>query len=560
MLWLLLIIITGSVTWLLTMVKSGLVYSYGMGFWGPNGHDGVWHLALIESLKRGTLEMPIYAGEQIKNYHIGFDLLLAWISKLTMIPSVNLYFQVLPIVTSVLIGYLTYRLVFVWTKSQVQALWATFFVYFGGSFGYLVSLFREQTIGGESMFWSQQGISTLINPPFALSLVFLLCGLLALHNYTEKKNILSLGLIILCFSVLAQVKVYAGILGLGSLFVAGAFYFWKHKNPQILIASIISLALSAVLFFPLNKNSSGLVVFQPFWFLETMMALSDRFYWPKFYEAMTNYRLGDVWHKMLAAYGIAFLIFLLGNLGTRVVGLKEVWSRVRKPDTLGVFMLCTAAGGVFFPMFFLQKGTPWNTIQFFYYTLFVFSLYAGITLGKWFENKRMSHVMMYVTAFFIILLTIPSTYATLKHYLPNRPPAMISKEELEALNFLADRPTGVVLTYPYDAEKAQKAISNPPRPLYLYESTAYVSAFSKKPVYLENEVNLNITGFDWRKRRLEVEEWQASTVHEYVPRFLRDRNIKYVYWVKPQRATLGESQLGMKLIFENKQVTIYEVE
>ncbi|MDO8452641.1 MAG: hypothetical protein Q7S79_02720, partial [bacterium] len=186
--WLLVVVITGVLTWVLTMVKSGLVYPYGMGFWGPNGHDAVWHLALIEGLKRNSLEMPIFAGEQIKNYHIGFDLLLAWTSKLTGIPAVNLYFQVLPIVTSILIGYLTYLLVSKWSGSKSQALWSTFFVYFGGSLGFVVSLFREQTIGGESMFWSQQGISTLINPPFALSLVFLLSGLLALLSYTKKKN------------------------------------------------------------------------------------------------------------------------------------------------------------------------------------------------------------------------------------------------------------------------------------------------------------------------------------------------------------------------------------
>jgi hypothetical protein len=56
------------------MVKSGVYYGYGIGFWGPNGHDGVWHISLINSLSKGSLEMPIFAGEQIKNYHIGFEL------------------------------------------------------------------------------------------------------------------------------------------------------------------------------------------------------------------------------------------------------------------------------------------------------------------------------------------------------------------------------------------------------------------------------------------------------------------------------------------------------
>ncbi|MEK7112139.1 MAG: hypothetical protein AAB875_02315, partial [Patescibacteria group bacterium] len=152
-----------------------------------------------------------------------------------------------------------------------------------------------------------------------------------------------------------------------------------------------------------------------------------------------------------------------------------------------VFFIVVIVSGGLIPMFFLQAGTPWNTIQFFYYSLFFSGILAGIVLGE--SAKRVPSI-----AVFIFLLTIPTTIGTLSHYLPSRPPAKISKEELKALNFLAKEPTGVVLTYPFDALKAKEAEVNPPRPLYLYESTAYVSAFTKKPVYLEDEVNLDITG------------------------------------------------------------------
>ncbi|KKU02814.1 MAG: hypothetical protein UX03_C0026G0007, partial [Candidatus Woesebacteria bacterium GW2011_GWE1_45_18] len=165
-----LLVATGSLVWSLTMVKSGLVYSYGMGFWGPNGHDGVWHLALAESLSRGSRWMPVFSGEVLKNYHVGFDLVLVLLNKVTTIPIVNLYFQIIPPVLAVLIGVLVYKFVVLWRKSREEAFWATFFVYFGGSFGWMVTLLRSGEIGGESMFWAQQSVSTLINPPFALSL------------------------------------------------------------------------------------------------------------------------------------------------------------------------------------------------------------------------------------------------------------------------------------------------------------------------------------------------------------------------------------------------------
>src|SRR3989344_6634701 len=79
-----LLITVGTAVWSLTMIKSGWSYRYGLGFWGANGHDGVWHLALINSITKELSQslwkgfsIPVFAGSQLQNYHIGFDLLLA---------------------------------------------------------------------------------------------------------------------------------------------------------------------------------------------------------------------------------------------------------------------------------------------------------------------------------------------------------------------------------------------------------------------------------------------------------------------------------------------------
>ena len=121
----LIVIILGSFTWLLTIFKSGLRYGYGLGFWGANGHDGIWHIALSSNLSNLNFENPVFAGEKIKNYHIGFDLILGLISKITQIPLVNLYFQVLPVILSLAIGILTYQFVENWTKSKSKAFLST---------------------------------------------------------------------------------------------------------------------------------------------------------------------------------------------------------------------------------------------------------------------------------------------------------------------------------------------------------------------------------------------------------------------------------------------------
>ena len=556
------LILIGTVIWSLIMVKSGLLYDFGMGFWGPNGHDGVWHVALINHLANGSWQMPVFAGETLKNYHVGFDLLLAILHKITTIPVQTLYFQIIPPIIAFLTGFLTYKFVYLWKKSKSQAFWATFFIYFAGSFGWMISLAREGQIGGESMFWSQQAISTLVNPPFALSVVLMLLGLIGLLKLKKSSTAWRLLAISLIFGILVQIKVYAGVLSLGGLFIAGLYEFIKGKKTTLIKVFVASSIFAALFFFPLNQGFTSLIVFRPFWFLETMMDLSDRFYWPRFAEAMVNYRLGNIWFKAIPAYSIAFLVFVVGNMGIRIIKVPlmiQWFKKYKKLSFVEIFFAVVIFFGIVFPMFFLQEGTPWNTIQFFYYSLVFSGILAGMFLGEWLEIQK-NNKKKFLAIASILVLTLPTTMATLKHYLPARPPAKISHEELEALSFLSEQPDGVVLTYPFDRIAAEAARPNPPRPLYLYESTAYVSAFGDKSVYLEDEVNLDITGYQWRQRRKEVESFLDSLDHAGVWSFLRENNITYVYWIKGQRATLGEGQLGMTRIFENSEVDIYKVD
>lgn len=513
-----LLIILGTLVWSVTMVKSGLVYNYGMGFWGANGHDGIWHISLINSLSKGNLGMPIFAGETIKNYHLGFDIIVAILHATTRIPAINLYFQIIPPLLAFGVGWSAYSLVLDWTKNSQSALWAVFFTYFGGSWGWV---FR----GGESMFWSQQSISTLINPPFALSLIILFLGLRQLHRK-------SLFWSILLFGSLAAIKIYASVLILAGLAVASLI---SQSTRKVFIGSLL---VSLALFLPLNSHSSGLLVWQPGWFLETMMAVSDRVNWPKFYSAMTSYKSGHDLIKFPLIYGVALLIFLLGNFGTRIVGLFKA------PDPI---LTTTILLGTVLPMLFLQTGTPWNTIQFFYYSLALTGLLAGIAVSR--QPKWL--------AICTILLTVPTTLDSLKHYLPSRPPAMVSHEELAALNFLSKQPSGVVLS----SAPAIDPYAPAPRPLYQYESTAYVSALSRQPGFVEDYVNLNITGFDWQTRKDEVASFFTQTNPTLARKFLFDHNIKYIYLsdIANIRPLLSASELGGTSLFENSQAAVWKL-
>jgi len=558
---LVLLLIVGTVLWSLTMVKSGLCLEKGcqtgIGFWGPNGHDAIWHISLSESLGRATLEMPVFAGEKIKNYHLGFDYLLSFLNKETTLSTSLLYFQVLPPIFAFLIGLLTYQLVYLWKKSKEAALWTTFFVYFGGGFGWIVTLLRDGQINGESLFWAQGSFSTLINPPYGLSLTLILTGLILLFKFKEKPSLINGLLIVVSFGVLAQIKVYAAILVLAALLAVCVYEYFKNKNLKLFFVFIGVLVLTLFLTFSFNKNIGSILVFKPFWFLETMVGTVDRFYWPRFYSAMTTYKMGNIWLKLIPAYFLAFTIFLIGNLGTRVLAffeLVKLGKNFKKLSFLDVFIITVVNLGLIIPLFFIQKGTSWNTIQFFYYSLFFLSFYAGI-----FVSEQKNKITKLLLPLIVLLMVIPTTIATLRHFLPSRPPAKITASEIEALTFLKSQADGVVLTYPYDAKKAKESEINPPRPLYLYESTAYVSAYSGKISFLEDEVNLDITGYDWKQRRALVEEFFAQSCNCTKNSFLTTNNISYLYLVKGQNPAFESGKPGLTKLFDNKEVVILKV-
>ena len=549
------VIAAGVVVWSVTMVKSGWVYAYGMGFWGANGHDGIWHLALIESFLRGSFEMPVFAGETLRNYHVGFDLMVAGLARLTGVAPVRWYFQILPPIMAALIGFLVYRLVYMWRGSRWQAVWAVFFCYFGAGWGWVVEFIRSGTLGGESMFWAQGAISTLINPPYALSLVFIVSGLILVLQLREKLSFSRFLAAVFLWGVLLEVKVYAGILVLVSFWVAllwefrvkkrQSFYLWGVWGGVVLISGCLY-----ALFF---RGSQGVLVWQPGWFLETMMG-TDRLNWPKFYEAMVNYKMGGVWLKGGVAYLTAAVIFLLGNLGVRFLGFCSL-KKVKEWVWLDVFILTLVICGMVLPMLWVQKGTAWNTVQFFYYSLFFMGVWAGVYFGEWWEKRKMLGRWMLGLA--VLGLILPATWGSLRHYLPNRPPAKISNEELTAMAFLRGLLKGAVLTYPFDRAAAEAEVDNPPRPLYLYESTAYVSAFSGKPVYLEDEVNLVITGYDYQLRRERALEFFRTGNITWAKEFLENNGISYIYLTKGQGMRLDEDDLGWKKVFENQEVRVY---
>lgn len=538
------LIFSGSIVWSLTSIKNGLVYNYGLGFWGPNGHDAIWHLSLISELtKNFPPQNPIYSGIPLTNYHYFYDLLVAKFAAISGLSILDLVFRFFPVFFALLAGTLIYKLTFKISKSFTASFWATFFLYFGGSFGWVISYFRNGDFGGETMFWSQQSISTLLNPPFAASLVMLLAGLLVFYRLKEKFSAVDLAAAAVLFGSLIEFKAYGGVLIVGSLFLYGAERVFR-KDIKFLALFFLAALISAVVFLPNNSGSESLIEFLPLWLVNTMITSQDRLNWYR----MTITLQSAVPYKLIYAYSVGTFIFILGNFGTRLTGLfslKELW----RERVLFYILLFS----VIFPLLFIQKGNSWNIVQFIYYGLFIMAIFAGISLGK--LSKILPKAVYGIVAVIIVLLTLPTTANTLTQYLPARPPARLSVDEYEALSFLRTQPAGVVLSYPF--EEKSKSFFQTPLPLAAYTSTAYVSAFSGKQSFIEDTINLEILGIDGKPRINLAREIFRN--QNKAKELLTQNGISYVYLFKPLKIEFDENKVGVKNIYENGEVKIFKV-
>lgn len=552
---LILTVATGAIFQSLALLRSGWVYDFGLGFWGPLGHDGIWHQALINQLiKQVPPQNPVLSGEILLNYHYFFDLLVAGTVRLSQIPIMDLLYRFYPLTFSVLLGLGTYLLVMKITGSRVATLISLFFVYFAGSFGWIVEFIREGHFGGESAFWVNQPVSMNLNPPFAISLLIVIAIVLILGSVKEKIKFMPGLLLVILIGALMEFKVYAGVVVLGALSLISLGTAIIFKNFSYFKVFVFSVLVTALVFLPQNKGAGELLVWSPFWFVHSMIDFPDRVGWIRLSSARDAYFARGEWFKFLSAETLALIIFIIGNLGMRFIGLFSMISRVKNElgkDMVFTVVLLMSAVSLVIPLVFIQKGNPWNTIQFMYYFLYFIALFSGVALIS--VLKRVPKSLGWGIAFVVLLLAPINAAVTFRSALYPSSPSRLTLPELEALDVLKNLPDGTVLTLPYDRNVRTKL--SDPFPLYAYETTAYVSAFSGKVTFVEDEIQNEILQTDYRKRLVATQGFFQS----FDRSFFANWGIRYVYLLKSKNIGVDPVILNLEKIYENSEVLIYGV-
>ncbi len=556
----LLIILIGAALQSVTMIKSGRWCDYGLCFWGPNGHDAFVHLALENSFQKHLwpLTNPTFASAPLFNYHILFDYLTALLSRFLNVPLLDLYFRYLPILMSMGIGLLALLLMKVWKKQTSSICWTLILIYLGGSWGFVFNLFRTHRLwGGESLFWSTQAISTLINPPLAFSLIIFLVFLLLFARWQAQLTLKRVIVLALVGALLIQAKAYAAaILGLGLAILSLQSFVSKDRRfRQLFLLTGLLAGFSFLLFLPTYRQGSNLFVISPFWFIKAMIDSPDRLGWQRAANAWQFYESQHLVIKLALLQSVGLFIFFLGNLGLRVLGIRDMFSKLRSQDfSLSLISWCILIG-LLIPLVVVQTSNPWNSIQFMYYSLFFLSFFAGPTVAVWLFTRQ--NLISFSAVLMVVVLGIlPTTWGTLQDYFSPTPAAYISPSELRVLDTLEHLPKGLVVAPNFNLDQARVFLE--PKPIFAYTSTAYISALSGQPTYLSDEINLAISGYDYTASKRDVNRFFNTTDTVWQKHFLKENNIGYIYQT-PDQLQVDPRTINLYPINESPMVSLYGV-
>lgn len=561
-----LILITGVISQVLVNAPSGLPYQDGLYFWSSHGRDGIWHLALMEEMHKSVFpfQNPVFAGYRLQNYHFFVDLLMSEVTRLVPFYSLDVYFRFVPVLFSILLGLSSFILARLWVNSRTAGIWAMFFTYFVGSFGYIVIFLRNGNIfGGETVFWINQPHSVVGNPPQAAAFIILLTFIVLFLRYLQSYKDAYLILLILLGGVIAGFKVYAGMVLLITLFLTGLYAALFNKNYKILMTWIGISVLSLCVLIPNSSSSTKFVIFEPWWFIRTMvvdkLGLIDWEHKRQHYLSvgrLTSYL------RILQLEIISFFIFLLGNLGTRSLGFLKfikIFKRGIKGDLFSLFFISFTCISFLIPLFFLQRGVVYNSIQFAQYFLLLFGLLSAIAVTE-FMRKLKNLYLRIILSVIIVVFSVPTQIGLLWQFYSNPALSKITYQELDALNFLRSQSgeDAVILTAPFNKYEKAK-YKDPPIPIYAWYDTGYVSAFSAKQSLIADEEQITIMGYDVNALSKAREEIFQTADVKLINEFLKKYGVDYIYLAWDQKFATDSATINMDLAFENKDTRVYKV-
>lgn len=556
---LLVVFILGIIGQLLVISPSGKLNNGDLVFWSSHAHDSSWHIALMEEFKKGyPLQNPALAGERLVNYHFFSDIAPSVFSSF-FLSKWDLYFRFFPLFYSAELGAMAFIFGRKFGKSFSAGVWSSIFAYFSGSFGFIVTLMQNHQIAGESIFGSSQIQSSIGNPPQVVSLILVLTFFYLFSLFITHRNKTLTFLCILLAGTLIVFKVYAGVVVLAGLAIAAACQLIKERKAYILSLFLPSLALSSALYFPNVSATTSFLIFQPWWYIQIMMITPDHLNLIDWEHKRQTYLADHNLKRVLQLEVEAFLIFFIGNLGMRFIGLWDFFKSFKNifSDYLIQILFSTALISFILPLLFLQKGVASNTIQFLQYFLLIMGIFAATTTSKLIE-KIPSLAGKTTLILSIIVLSIPTQIGLLNTFYSRPAFAKIQGDELIALNFIKQNTpsNSIFLTPPFN-KYLDTHQSTPP--IWAWSDSAYVSAVTGRREYLADIEQVDIMGYDFKSRLNAQEGLFNETNPQTFEKEVRSMKVNYLYFPLLQKPKVDLTKTAFQKVFQNESAELWKI-
>lgn len=523
------------------------------GFVFSAGRDNLWRVSIMQELTiHFPPHIPGYAGVILENYHFLYDLLIAGFNRLTGVSIFYLHFQLFSFVSAVLFCVMAYVSIRLFVKQKWIAFIGGVFTVWAGNLSYLLPFIssKYRFFAKANIFMSDAPFDQGHNPFNFLAYSLFLASLILMANWITSRGRFQLILLSVILAVLPGIKIYAGIIAFAGIIVVFFYETLKKRASWLFVLPFVGAL-------PVLSTISGgrfsILAWNPFWLLTKMIEDQDRLFLPDMALKIQHYRATGNWFRLIELYSKILLIYFIGNLNIRVVGVflffRKRWFSLQTTQ-VWIWIGITTIVSFLIPLFFSQTRAPYDSIQFTQYGLLLMSLTSWVVIDQF--TKRFHNNVLKSLLFIGILCSLVPTNVMIayEHVITNK--QAIASTEVDALKFLYSHssPDDVILT-DLSAEKL---------------TLLYISAISGRRTYLSGISLTEQLGIDTKQRRLIAEEFfsdrqpAGEDMVAYHRTLLAKEGIDFVY-ISKEGLSYDDllENLGLNLLYANEDVRIYKV-